>query len=178
MPPRTTPPSKLHNSQHPLGRVPFSSYYPSITGITTSGFTPPNNLDDLAPAQAQVSGDGIINLDARKLRLLQAIAQQQPRLLLGTQQDMLGDQLVARDIDKQILFLKVFADATGNAAQEAHGRRRDGSLGDEYAGVEILLVDEMVEGADLLGSHAGHVDAEFDVDGAAVGLRVWVCFCR
>lgn len=89
---------------------------------------------------------------------------------------MLRHQLVPGDVDQQILLLEVFADAPGDAAEQAHGGRRDGRLRDEDAGVEVVLVDEVVEGADLLRADAGRVGAEFDVDGAAVGLGVGVRF--
>lgn len=83
---------------------------------------------------------------------------------------------MAGDVDQQILLLEMLADAAGHAAQQAHSGRRDGSLGDEHAGVEVVLVDEVVEGTHLLGADTGRVRAEFNVDGTAVGLGVRVGF--
>jgi len=85
---------------------------------------------------------------------------------------------VPGDVDQQILLLEMLADAAGDAAEQAHGRRRDGRLRDEDARVVVVLVDEVVEGADLLGPDARRVRAELDVDGAAVRLRVGVGFGR
>lgn len=89
---------------------------------------------------------------------------------------MLRHQLMPRDVDQQVLFLEVLADAARHAGQEADGGGGDGDLGDEDAGVVVLFVDEVVELADLLGADARGVGAEFDEDGAAVGLGLGVGF--
>lgn len=87
---------------------------------------------------------------------------------------MFGNELVARDVDQQILLLEVFTNAAGNTIEQTHCRGRDGSLSDENSGMKIVLVHEMVECADLLRTHTGGIRAEFDVDGSAVGLRFGV----
>ena len=87
---------------------------------------------------------------------------------------MLRDQLVPSDVDQQILLLEMLADTAGDTAQQTHSGRGDRGLGDEHAGVEVVLVDNMVEGAHLLGTDTGRVGAEFNVDGSAVRLGVRV----
>lgn len=87
---------------------------------------------------------------------------------------MLRDELVTGDVDQQVLLLEMFTDAAGDAAQQAHGRRGDRGLRDEDSGVEIVFIDKVVELADLLRAHAASVDAEINVDGTAVGLRLRV----
>lgn len=91
---------------------------------------------------------------------------------------MFRDKLVAGDVNEQILLLEVLADAAGQGTEEADGGGRDGGLGDEDARVEVVLVDEVVEGAHLLGADAAGVRAELDVDGTAVGLGRRVRFAR
>lgn len=78
------------------------------------------------------------------------------------------------DVNQQILLLEMLADTARDTAQQTHGGRGDRGLGDEHAGVEVVLVDDMVEGAHLLGTDAGRVGAEFNVDDSAVGLGVRV----
>lgn len=91
---------------------------------------------------------------------------------------MLRDEFVASNVDQQILFLEVFADAAWDTAQQAHGGGGDRGLGDENSGVEVVFVDKVVECADLLGTHTGGVGTEFNIDSPAVGLRVGVRFAR
>jgi len=91
---------------------------------------------------------------------------------------VLGDELVAGDVNQQVLLLEVLTDATGYAAQQAHGGGRDRGLRNENAGVEVALVDDVVESAHLLGADARRVRAEVDIDRAAVGLGGRVRFAR
>ena len=151
---------------------------PAVTGVPTSSLGLADNLDDLATAQTQVPCDGVGNLHAGQLGLLQTVPLQQFGLLFGAEENVLGDELVAGDVDQQILFLEMLADATGHAAQQAYGGRRDRGLRDEDTGVEVALVDDVVESAHLLGADARRVRAEVDVDRAAVGLGGRVRFAR
>lgn len=89
---------------------------------------------------------------------------------------MLRDKFVAGNVDQQILLLEMLTDAAGDTVQQANGRGRDRSLSDKDTGVEVVLVDEVVERADLLRAYAGRVRAEFNVDGSAVGLGFGVGF--
>lgn len=126
---------------------------PAVTGVTTGGLGLANNLHNLTTAQTEVPGNGVGNLYTGELGLLQTVALEQTGLLLGAEEDVLGDELVAGDVDEQILFLEVLADAAGDTAKQTNSGRRDRSLRDEDSGVEVVFVNEMVEGADLLGSH-------------------------
>lgn len=132
---------------------PATSNDPAVTGVTTGGLRLANNLHNLTAAQTEVPGNGVGNLYTGELGLLQTVALEQTGLLLGAEEDVLGDELVAGDVDEQILFLEVLADAAGDTAKQANSGRRDRSLRDEDSGVEVVFVNEMVEGADLLGSH-------------------------
>lgn len=125
---------------------------PAVTGIATRSLRLADNLNDLTTAQAKVAGDRIGDLYAGQLGLLQTIALEELALLLGAKQDVLGDQLVAGNVDEQILFLEVLANTAGDARKQAHGGWRDRRLRDEDTSVEVVLIDKVVEGAHLLGS--------------------------
>lgn len=149
---------------------------PAVTGIATRSLGLANNLDNLTTAQTKVASNRIRDLYTGQLGLLQTVALKELGLLLGAEQNMLGNQFVAGDVNKKILFLEVLADAAWDTGKKAHGRGRDRGLRDEDAGVEVVLINQMVEGAHLLGSDTRGIGAEVDVDCAAVGLGVWVCF--
>jgi hypothetical protein len=134
--------------------IKYISNDPAVTGVATCSLGLANNLDDLTTAQTKVPSNGVGNLYTGKLGFLQTITLKEPTLLLGTEKDVLGDELVAGDVNKQVLFLEVLADTAGNTAQQTDGGWRDWSLRDEDSGVEVVFVDEVVEGADLLGSYA------------------------
>lgn len=125
---------------------------PAVTGIATCSFRLADNLNNLATAQTKVAGDRVRDLYTGQLGLLQTVALEELALLLGAKQDVLGDQLMAGDVDEQILFLEVLADAAGDTGKQAHGGGRDRRLRDEDTGVEVVLIDKVVEGAHLLGS--------------------------
>lgn len=149
---------------------------PAVTGIATCSLRLADNLNDLATAQTKVAGDRVGDLYTGQLGLLQTIALEELALLLRAEQDVLGDQFVAGDVDEQILFLEVLTDAARDAGKQAHGRGRDRGLRDEDTGVEVVLIDKVVEGAHLLCSDSRGVGAEVDVDCTAVWLGVWVSF--
>ena len=125
---------------------------PAVTGIATCSLRLADNLNDLTATQTKVAGDRVGDLYTGQLGLFQTIAFEELALLLGAKQDVLGDQLVAGDVDEQILFLEVLADAAGDSGEQTHGRGRDRCLRDEDTGVEVVLIDKVVEGAHLLGS--------------------------
>ena len=127
---------------------------PAVTGVATCSLGLANNLHNLTAAQTEVPSNGVRDLYTGKLGFLQTVTLQQAGFLLRAEEDVLGNKLVAGDVDKEILFLEVLADAAGDTAQQADGRGRDGGLGDEDSGVEVVFVDEVVEGANLLGSDA------------------------
>ena len=81
---------------------------------------------------------------------------------------------MAGDVDQQILLLEMLTDTAGDPAEQTHSRWRDRGLCDEHARVEVVLVDKVVERADLLRTHARRIGAELDIDSPAVrlGLRV------
>lgn len=87
---------------------------------------------------------------------------------------MFRDKLVAGDVHQEILLLEVLAEPAGDAAEQTDGGGRDRGLRDEDAGVVVLLVDQVVECANLLGADAGGVRTEFNVDGAALRLGVGI----
>lgn len=142
----------------------FSLYSPPITGISTGRLALPDDLHHLAPLQAQILCDRISGLDAWQLAFLQPIAFQQPALLLRTEQDVLGHELVMGDVDQQILLLKGLDDGGQHDGDDLQGRGRDGCLGDEDAGVEIVLIDVLGKLSHLLDPD-GRVGAELDPDG-------------
>ena len=82
-----------------------------------------------------------------------------------------------RDVDQQILLLERLDDGREDDGDDFEGGGRDGGLRDEDAGVELVLLDVLSEGAHLLDADAG-VGGEFDPDGADLGLRGGLGFCR
>lgn len=68
------------------------------------------------------------------------------------------------DVDQQILFLKGLDDGRQHHGDDLQGGRRDGCLGDEDTGVEVMLADVLGEGSHLLDPDGG-LGAEFDPDG-------------
>lgn len=95
---------------------------PAVTGIATRSLRLADDLNDLTTAQTKIAGDRVGDLYAGKLGLLQTIALEKLGLLLGAKQNVLGDQLVAGDVDEQILFLEVLTDTTRDSGKQAHGR--------------------------------------------------------
>lgn len=81
-----------------------------------------------------------------------------------------------RDVDQQILLLERLDDVRLHGGDDFQGCGRDGGLRDEDAGVELVLVDVLGEGAHLLDADAG-VGAEFDPDGADLRERGRVGLC-
>lgn len=148
--------------------------HPAVTGVATSCLRLANDLHHLSPTQTEIPSHGVGDLHARKLGFLQTITLEKTALLLRTEKDVLGNQLVARNIDQQILFLEMLADVVGETGEQTDGGRRDGGLRDEESSVDVALADDVVEGAHLLGADARGVGAEVHVDYAAVGLGVWV----
>lgn len=126
---------------------------PPVTGITTRSFRLADDFHDLTTAQPKVTGDGVRNLYTGQLGFLQTVASEESLFLLGAEKDMLGNELMAGDVDEQILFLEVLADPTRHTIEHADGGWRDGGLSDKDSGMVVPFVDEVVEGADLLRSH-------------------------
>ena len=62
---------------------------------------------------------------------------------------MLWYQFVSRDVDQQLLLLEMLAKTSRDTIQQPDRGRGDGCLANEYACVEVLLIDKVVEGADL-----------------------------
>jgi hypothetical protein len=97
---------------------------PAVAGVTTSSLTLADNLHHLTAAQTQVPRDGIRDLHTRQLRLLQTVTLQQLGFLLRAEQDVLGHQFMAGDIDEEVLFLEGLANAAGVAVDHAQGSGR------------------------------------------------------
>ena len=84
-----------------------------------------------------------------------------------------------RNVDQQILLLEGLNDKARliqHCGDNLERGGRDGGLGDEDAGVKIVLTAVVGEVAHLLYAD-GLISGEFDPDGADDGNRVGVCFC-
>ena len=75
---------------------------------------------------------------------------------------------MVRDVDEQILLLERLDDGRQDDRDDLERGGRDGGLGDEDTGVELVLGDVLREGAHLLDADAG-IGGEFDPDGADLG---------
>lgn len=93
-------------------------------------------------------------MHAGKLRFLQTVSLEQTALLFGTKEDVLRDQFVACDVDEQILFLEMLTDVVGKTGEQTDGGGRDWSLSDEDTGMDVVVADDVVESAHLLGTDA------------------------
>lgn len=157
-----------------LGRA--CSYHPAITGVPTRSLRLPDNLDDLSSPQPQKLGHGILDPDARQLRLLQSVPLEQGLLLLRAQQDVFGDQLVLSDVDQQILLLEDL-DVDGQVESLLQRGSRHGRARDVHAAVVVAVEEPLGVGAQLLDADGGF-GAEFDEDGADCwGAGDGVRFC-
>lgn len=83
---------------------------PSVRSIPSSSFRLPNDLHNLTSPQTQISRHRIIHSDSRQLCLLQSVSLKQTTLLLLTQRNVLGHQLVLGDVDEQIFLPEDFHD--------------------------------------------------------------------
>ena len=105
---------------------------PSVTGVPTSRFRLPDNLDHLRSPQAQVFGHGVVDPDSRQLCLFQAVSAEQVSLLFRAEQDVLGHELVLADVDEEIIFLEDFEDGGEERGNDFQGAGGDFCAGDEY----------------------------------------------
>ena len=77
---------------------------------------------------------------------------------------MLGHELVVGDVDEQVLLLEGLDHARQHSGDDLEGRGRDGDLGDEDAGHEVVGVHVLAEGPHLLDAD-GLVVGEFHPNG-------------
>lgn len=146
----------------------------SVGGVATRCLTRPNNLDNLPPLQPKIPRYGILLQNPRQLRLLQPIPLQQRRLLVPAQHDVLGHQLVVRDVDEQVVLQEALNLGQALEAGERLARRgRQGHVGDHDAALEVVVHHVLCEVADLRDAKRVGVE-ELDVDGPAIGRRVGV----
>lgn len=83
---------------------------PSVRSIPSSSFRLPNDLHNLTSPQTQIPRHRIVHSDSRQLCLLQSVSLKQTTLLLLTQRNVLGHQLVLGDVDEQIFLPEDFHD--------------------------------------------------------------------
>lgn len=146
----------------------------SVTGVPARRLTRPDDLDDLAPPQAVVPRDGVLEQDTRQLGLLQAVPLEQGGLLLLAEDDVGGDEVVVGDVDQQVLEQEALDLGVGGGGADGlarlRGQRADGN---HNTGAEVARRHGLHELLDLLDAHVvlGH---ELDVDLAALGIGVRV----
>lgn len=138
----------FHDAKIILGKRKTSSmrYFsdsPSITCISPRRFALADDLDDLSSTQAEISGDGIADLDTGQLTLPETISLEQ-RLFLGrAQEDVFGHELVVGDVDEQVAFKEGLDDGGQHCRDDFERCGRDGGLRDEDARGEVVGVDVM-----------------------------------
>lgn len=152
----------------------MSSHTQPVTRVPTSRLTLSDDLDDLATLHAEVAGDGILLQDTGQLGFLKAVALEQGDLLVPTKDDVARDELVLGYVDEQILLEEPLdGGPLGELGDLLLGGSGDGDMGDEDAGLVVLVGAEAAELAHLLGSQVVLVE-ELDPDGANVGLRIGI----
>lgn len=147
-----------------------ASYTQPVARIPPRRLTGPDNLDHLAALQPQVARNRVLLQDARQLRLLEAVAAQQRRLLLAAEHNVLGHEDVVRDVDQQVLLeealdLRVLLGDGDDLARLRRQRLRR----DEDAGLVILRRAERHELFDHADADRRLLRAELDEDGAGLG---------
>mmetsp|Transcript_6842 Transcript_6842/g.16695 ORF Transcript_6842/g.16695 Transcript_6842/m.16695 type:complete len:283 (+) Transcript_6842:109-957(+) len=117
----------------------------------------PDDSDDLAPLQAVVSCDGVVQLDSGQLGLLDPVALEQRLLLLLGQDLVLRHQHVLGDVDQQLLLLELLDHELGreDVLQRAlrEGSERRGHHQDRVRDTRILHLLRVL--LDLLHAHLG-----------------------
>ena len=74
--------------------------------ISPGSLTGSDNLHDLAPLDAIVTSDGVFDLNLGKLSFFHAVLREQLVFLLVSEHEVLGDQLMLSDIDKELLLVE------------------------------------------------------------------------
>jgi hypothetical protein len=151
---------------------------PSITCVTTSSLTLPDNLNNVPPFQSQVFRYGIALLNARKLCFAQPISSQECLLFFRTEQNMFGHELVFCDVDEKVALLEMFGCDTmlRKRLKGTHGRGGYGANGDENT-VGVVSIKMLGKLSKMFDSD-GWLWAKLDPNIACCSGRVWLCFGR
>mmetsp|Transcript_25325 Transcript_25325/g.38126 ORF Transcript_25325/g.38126 Transcript_25325/m.38126 type:complete len:287 (+) Transcript_25325:298-1158(+) len=85
---------------HTAGPLPL--YYKAIGDVLPRGFGRPDDADYLAPREAVVARDGVLQLHARELCFLHAVLLQKDHLLLFGEELVVRHQHMLRDVHQQL----------------------------------------------------------------------------
>lgn len=146
-------------------------YAQSVTGVATSRLAGADDLDDLAALHAEVLGDRVLLEDTRELCLLEAVALEQGDLLLPTEEDVTGYELVVRDVDEKVLLEEPLdGGPLGELGDLLLGRGRHGHVRYQDPRAVVLLRAKLAELAHVLRSQRVLV-VELDPYRANFGFR-------
>ena len=142
--------SVSESAPYPCDYVLLCSNRPSIAGVPPGGLALPHNLDDLSTPEAKVPPDGIADLDARQLTLLQPIPFQQSPLVLTAQHDVFWDEFVVSDVHQEILLHEGLDDAREYCGDDLQCHGGDGVLRHDDTGVEVVRGYCLRKGPEML----------------------------